>query len=269
MTESGHRYRFPMTPRQFIWRCVIKQLLFFPKLIRYVRIRAKYAATGEGGGGAYEVKGPQSKLLVVVGLLYLATLALTLVTLVQVADPILLSFVPVALLAAIVTFYALVSARYFRPTFIRPDVSARWTILSRVCYLSGLFCTVAWLKYLTGWEWGLYYGILWLVPLGTTFSFFMLLRQIVQHGHADQGRFSNTRTFLVGRLIRWSVFPMGMEYHLPHHLFPMVPHFRIRQLHELLLETDPYHNEGVVVEGYFFHRRPQQHPTVLELMSRS
>ena len=135
-------------------------------------------------------------------------------------------------------------------------------------YLTAVFMGLAWLSLLTGQPWGLYYLLLWIVPLSTTFSFCMLMRQIVQHGNATGDRFTNTRIFLVGRLIRWSVFPMGMEWHLPHHLFPLVPHYRLRQLHELLLEVEEYQKEAVVVEGYFFHRRPPEHPTVLELMAK-
>jgi fatty acid desaturase len=268
MVESGHRYRFPMAPRQFVWRCVVKPLLVLPRLVRYIRVRAKYSATGEGGGGAYEGKGPRSRVLVLVGLLYLATLTAVLTTLVLLDEPALLAVVPPALLTGILAFYVAAPGRLYRPTTLKPDVSPRWTTVGRMTYLTTLFTALAWLSYLTDLPWGLYYVVLWLVPLATTFSFFMLLRQIVQHGHADSGRFSNTRTFLVHSLIRWSVFPMGMDYHLPHHLFPLVPHYRMRQLHELLLETDPYHDEGVVLEGYFFHRRPPVHPTVLEVMAR-
>ena len=95
----------------------------------------------------------------------------------------------------------------------------------------------------------------------------MILRQLVQHGNADRERFTNTRVFLVHPLISMAVFPIGNDYHLPHHLFPMVPHYRLRQLHELLLETDEYSQNATTVEGYFLHRDPPQHPTVLELMA--
>jgi fatty acid desaturase len=268
MAESGHRYQFPMSPGRFVWQCVVKPLLVLPRLVRYIRVRAKYSATGEGGGGAYEAKGPRSKVLVLVGLVYLLTLTVTLTTLVMVDQPLLLALVPPALLACISVFYALVPARLYRATTLKPDVSPRWTTLGRMTYFTTLFTALAWLSYSTELPWGLYYVLLWIVPLATAFSFFMLLRQIVQHGHADRGRFSNTRTFLVGPLIRWSVFPLGMDYHLAHHVFPLVPHYRMRRLHELLLETDPYREQGVVLEGYFFHRRPPRQPTVLEVMAR-
>ena len=63
--------------------------------------------------------------------------------------------------------------------------------------------------------WWLYYVVLWLIPLGTTFSFFMIVRQLVQHGNADQQRMTNTRVFRVAWPIAASVFPIGNDYHLP------------------------------------------------------
>jgi len=59
-----------------------------------------------------------------------------------------------------------------------------------------------------------------------------------------------------------------MDYHLPHHLFPMVPHYRLPALHALLMETDEYREHACMVEGYFWHRRPPAHATVLELMAK-
>ena len=39
MEGSGHRFHFPMSPRRFVWECVIKQILWLPGLIRYTRMR--------------------------------------------------------------------------------------------------------------------------------------------------------------------------------------------------------------------------------------
>src|SRR6266849_9585068 len=60
-----------------------------------------------------------------------------------------------------------------------------------------------------GHPWLLYYFVLWVVPLATSFFFFMLLRQIVQHGNTGSARLTNTRVFLVSRLIRR--LPAGHE----------------------------------------------------------
>ena len=266
MEASGHRFDFPMRPGRFLWECVLKQMLWVPGLIRYIRMRARFVATG-GGSGPYLAPVSRSKLLVLVGLVYLALLALALTAVVRWGEPWMLAAAPAALLTPLLTFYLLVPAGWYRQSFVRPDVTPRWMTVFRVTYLTGLFTVLAALTWATGRPWPLYYIVLWLVPLGTSFSFYMLLRQIVQHGNAGGGRLTNTRVFLVGRLIRWSVFPLGMEYHLPHHLFPLVPHYRLKQLHELLLGAADYRDAATVVEGYFWHRRPPEHPTVVELMA--
>jgi len=267
MEGSGHRYRFPMSPRRFLWECVVKQILWPPGLIRYTRMRAKYASTG-GGTGPYESKGGRkSRILIVIGILYLVALAGALTLLTWLEQPLSMALVPLGMLAAVLAFYLVVPADFFRKSTVRCDISPRATTVFRVTYLTAVFTSLAWLTYLTGRPWPLYYIALWLVPLFTSFSFCMLLRQIVQHGNGGRERFTNTRIFLVSRLIRFGVFPLGMDYHLPHHLFPMVPHYRIKQLHELLLETEEYRTQATTVEGYFWHRDPPQHPTVLELMA--
>ena len=66
-----------------------------------------------------------------------------------------------------------------------------------------------------------------------------------------------------------AVFPIGNDYHLPHHLFPMVPHYNLRKLHALLSEKETYRQQAVLVEGYFFPReRPPVHPTVVDVMTQ-
>jgi fatty acid desaturase len=116
------------------------------------------------------------------------------------------------------------------------------------------------------WGWA-YYAVLWVLPLFTSFSFFMILRQWVQHGNGDRGWLTNTRVFFVQRLINFSVFPIGQDYHLPHHLFATVPHYRLRALHELLLEYPEYREQAVEVHGYFLPpHRPPTHPTVLDVL---
>ncbi|MET1047246.1 MAG: fatty acid desaturase [Hyphomicrobium sp.] len=114
-----------------------------------------------------------------------------------------------------------------------------------------------------------YYALLWLVPLFTTFPLFMIMRQWVQHGNADRGRYTNTRVFLVNPFIRYAVFPFGMDYHLPHHIYASVPHYKLKGLHELLLEDPEYRDKGIVVEGYFSSphgKVEERNPTVVEVL---
>ncbi len=95
----------------------------------------------------------------------------------------------------------------------------------------------------------------------------MILRQLVQHGNGGRGWLTNTRVFLLRPFIRFSVFPIGQDYHLPHHLFATVPHYRLRKLHEVLMEYPEYRQAAVVVEGYFLPpHSPQVRPTVLDVL---
>jgi fatty acid desaturase len=114
-----------------------------------------------------------------------------------------------------------------------------------------------------------YFALLWVVPLFTTFPLFMIMRQWVQHGNADRGRYTNSRVFLVNPFIRYAVFPFGMDYHLPHHIYASVPHYKLHGLHDLLLQDPQYREKGIVVEGYF--KSPhgdveERNPTVVEVL---
>jgi fatty acid desaturase len=139
--------------------------------------------------------------------------------------------------------------------------------LMRVTYISLVFIGLAWLSLEVTPYATFYYFLLWLVPIFTSFSFFMILRQIVQHGNGGRGWLTNTRVFFVNRLISFAVFPVGQDYHLPHHLFASVPHYRLPRLHEALLEFEEYRAQAIEVEGYFLPReRPPTKPTVVAVL---
>lgn len=268
MAASGHRFPFPMSRVRFVWTCVLRQLLWPPRLVGYILVRARYASVGDAAG-PYELPEPRSRLLPAFEVLYLLALAAMLTALVWSGGPAwVLLAIPATFLASALILTGLLPERYYRRTALRPVVPLRWTAFARMGYFTVLFTGLAWLSRTTGAPWGAYYVVLWLVPLGTSFAFFMILRQVVQHENADRGRLTNTRVFRVGGLLGWAVFPYGMDYHLPHHLYPAVPHYRLPQLHALLLEDERYRRQAVVAEGYFLpHRPPPAPPTVLDLMA--
>jgi fatty acid desaturase len=155
----------------------------------------------------------------------------------------------------------------FHQSRVHPVISMRAMSLMRITYMTGLFCCLAWLSLLVDSWTVLYYVLLWLVPIFTSFSFFMVLRQIVQHGNGDRGWLTNTRVFFGNRLINFAVFPIGQDYHLPHHLFASVPHYRLRQLHEALMEYGEYREQAIEVAGYFRPSEwPPLRPTVVEVL---
>ena len=86
---------------------------------------------------------------------------------------------------------------------------------------------------------------LWLLPLVTVFPLYVLLRQLLQHGNGGRGRLTNTRVFLRPWLVNFFLLPVGQDYHLPHHLFASIPHYRLRRLHLAMLAYDDYRAAAV------------------------
>jgi fatty acid desaturase len=180
---------------------------------------------------------------------------------------VLLAVAPWALLASVLFFYWLLPDSKYHQSRIHPLITQRVSTMLRVGFITCVFNALAWLSLEVDPYAPAYYALLWLLPIFTSFSFFMILRQLVQHGNADRGWLTNTRAFFVGRFINFSVFPIGQEYHLPHHLFASVPHYRLKELHEALLEYPEYRDEAVRVHGYFLSpEHPQSHPTVLDVL---
>jgi hypothetical protein len=129
-----------------------------------------------------------------------------------------------------------------------------------------LFTGVAWLALRFGTYVLLYFFLLWLVPLISSFAFFMMMRQLLQHANGDRGWLTNTRVMLVNPFIRNSVLPYGQDFHLPHHLFATVPHYRLKELHETLMEYPEYRDQALVVEGAVFPKPGHEHPTLIDML---
>jgi fatty acid desaturase len=268
LQTSGHWLSFPLSRGQFL-RSLLGQL-FLPNLARFILVRAKYNATG-ADKNPYLRKGvKQGKGAIRVGLAYLLALVASLVLLVRLGDTLLLALVPALLWAGSMVAFSVLPASQFHQSRLHPVISQRVMSLLRITYLTLLFSALAWVQHLTGmWAWA-YYAVLWILPLFTSFSFFMILRQWVQHGNGDRGWLTNTRIFFVSRAINYAVFPMGQDYHLPHHVYATVPHYRLRELHEILLGYPEYREQAVEVHGYFLSpERPQVHPTVLDVLGPS
>ena len=108
---------------------------------------------------------------------------------------------------------------------------------------------------------------LWVVPLATTFPYFLMLRDTFQHTNADAGRYTNTRVFRVHPIVRWAVFPYGQDLHLPHHASPSVPHYRLEALHHHLLESRAgYGPAAVECRGVLWNRTGE--PTISDVLTQ-
>lgn len=266
LQTSGHWLDFPVPKRGFLG-ALLRQL-WLPRLVRFMRVRAKYNATGTDKN-PYMFKGKKpSKGAVRVGVLYLLALVATLATLFYTVDQWwIIAVVPASMWLVVSVIFLRLPNEKFHQSRLHPVIHARYTSILRVGYITAMFTALTVITRVTSAPAVGYYALLWLVPLFTSFAFFMILRQLVQHGNGGRGWLTNTRTFLVGRFIRFAVFPMGQDYHLPHHLYATVPHYRLKKLHAALMEYHEYHEQAVVVEGYFFPpHRPQTHPTVLDVL---
>jgi fatty acid desaturase len=77
------------------------------------------------------------------------------------------------------------------------------------------------------------YFVLWIVPLATVLQAILRVRAIAEHGAPPDKRSPLTaaRTNLGNPLTRFVLFPHHVNYHIEHHLFPAVPHYRLPALH--------------------------------------
>jgi fatty acid desaturase len=94
---------------------------------------------------------------------------------------------------------------------------------------------------LGGWQALAQYLVLWLLPLLTVLQPILRLRAIAEHGAVTDltspltaarcNRAVGSPGNWLGRAL---LFPHHVNYHLEHHLYPAVPHYRLPALHRLL-----------------------------------
>lgn len=87
-----------------------------------------------------------------------------------------------------------------------------------------------------GWHGLAMYFLLWVVPAITILQAILRLRAICEHG-APAGFDSPlraARSTMPGPFLRFVLFPHHVNYHIEHHLYPAVPHYNLRRLHQSL-----------------------------------
>jgi fatty acid desaturase len=84
-----------------------------------------------------------------------------------------------------------------------------------------------------GWRW---YLLLWLLPLVTVLQVILRLRAVCEHGAVKElsSPLTAARTTLAPPWARWIMFPHNVNYHIEHHLYPSVPHYRLAECHRRL-----------------------------------
>jgi len=85
-----------------------------------------------------------------------------------------------------------------------------------------------------GYGWA--YLLLWIVPLVTVLQAILRLRALCEHGAPGDvsSPLTAARTNLAPAWVRWWLFPHHVNYHLEHHLYPAIPHYRLPECHRAL-----------------------------------
>jgi fatty acid desaturase len=263
LKETGYWLEGPTSKKQLLGKLL--RLLNIPSLFRYMAIRSQYASFLTHKNPYWRKEAKFSKIYnsVFFGQ-YLAMPVLT-TALLWYGNPILLAMVPIVCTLALLLFYVLMPAEFYQQNRFYPVIPLRVLTIMRMTFISAIYIALTWISYFTG-HWAIFYFILlWLVPTFTSFSFFTILQQGVQHANADRGWLTNSRVFILNPLVDFCLFPFGLGYHQPHHMFPSVPHYRLRELHKILLDYPEYREHAVVVKGYLFSPdHPQKYLTVLD-----
>ena len=250
LQNLGHGKRadeFPMARRRFI---TVVYFCFLVAPIRFLEVSVGIFHGQHAGQGKKRLHGPRRRcwkeLLThgrgwrpCLGILYAVVLSLVLKSLTGLGSPQWLvpaGLAGIAVLAIVIR--TLPDWAIFQSPF-RQAYSPRVAGFLRMAYYTAVLVALAHLRWATGGKSAIYPILLWVVPLETSFMFFMFLRDVYQHSNADDGRLTNSRVFFTDPFTRWAVFVYGQDMHIPHHLFPAVPHYRLRSLHELLKWVHP------------------------------
>jgi fatty acid desaturase len=265
LRASGHWTHFPLSRRQ-AWRMLLGQL-WIPNLIRFMRVRALYNVVGAGRSPYLRADMPRVRWPGIITTVYLIAQVALVRVLMSAGNSWGMALGSLLLWGATVLAFLKMPQRWFPASRIHPTIGLRTTAIMRLTFLTLLVNALGWTTWLTGHWAALYFLLLWVVPLWTSYAFFMVLRQSVQHGNGGRGMLTNTRVFFMNRLVNFCVFPIGQHYHLPHHLFATVPHFRLPQLHEALLAYPDYRQQALEVENYFVPSpQPPHRPTVVDVL---
>lgn len=107
----------------------------------------------------------------------------------------------------------------------------------------------------------------WVAPYVSTFQVMRYWAEMAEHsGLASDRAWSATRNWTAALPIRWLLAPHSDHWHLVHHLYSNVPHFRLANAHRVLMRVPEYVDEGHHCDGLFFAHRPDAPSVISDLM---
>ncbi len=273
---NGGRHKlmdqFPMEKKSFIYKYYIR---FFwpPFMLRHMWDIIYVSSLGSGIAPVPVEHRPeqpdkvffQFRLPSILGIVWILSLALTMMIGNSMGSAALVFGGPVVITAlAYFVWWKMDDHLFFRPKN-SSGYTFRHSSAVRMAFYTVLLCSIAWTRYFTGFNLGFYFALLWLLPLVTTFPYFMLLREVYQHANADTGELTNSRVVYPDPFTGWAVLMYGQDVHLVHHLYPNVPNDKLLGLHKQLQSNEEYAQKVVEVEGTFHSRNGK--PAMLDLMT--
>jgi fatty acid desaturase len=82
------------------------------------------------------------------------------------------------------------------------------------------------------------YLLLWFLPATTLLQAILRLRAVCEHGAVPDAAAGHplraARTTLNPWWLRWLLFPHDVYFHIEHHLYPSIPHYRLPACHAAL-----------------------------------
>ena len=82
------------------------------------------------------------------------------------------------------------------------------------------------------------YLVLWILPLVSVVQAILRLRAIAEHGATTDlsSPLTAARTNIAPAWLGWLLFPHHVNYHIEHHLYASVPHYRLPRLHREMMQ---------------------------------
>lgn len=109
--------------------------------------------------------------------------------------------------------------------------------------------------------------LFWIVPFCTSFQVIRYFGEMAEHaGLRPDDPWMATRSWDSSSPVRWLLAPHNDSYHIAHHLFPLIPHYKLRDAHGLLMRV-PEYASGHHCDGFFYPRRVDA-PSVIQDMRR-
>ncbi len=254
--------RFPMPKPSFIYHYYLK--FFWPPfvfrnlydLLRVLSIGEGFAPVDPDSEIRKPLRDPKTPGLTrsatLWGVLYLAALIGLIYATEATGIAWLVIAGPVGFYALATLIWARMPESYFNQVPAKLNYDPKFGGWVRMTFYSSIFFAISWVRHFAGFDLAPFYLLFWIFPLIYVFPYLMLLREIYQHANLGTGDLDNSRIIHSDPFTRWAVLGYGNDFHLVHHLYPNIPHYRLREVHGNLAEASPdYRDQCEVVRGMF------------------